>query len=91
MTVKEVLKKNVPDKFQTTPEFSVFLKWVAEKKVQTSTQLKHVLDAEIQELQGSLNRNMSGSREGTNTRVVRQRAKQLDFLKLCREKICKYL
>lgn len=91
MTVKEVLKKNVPDNFQTTPEFSVFLKWVTQNKIQTGTQLKHVLEAEIKELQESLNRNMHGAREGTNARVTRQRAKQLDFLKLCRDKICKYL
>jgi hypothetical protein len=91
MSVKEVLKKNVPEKFQFTPEFSVFVKWVAQKKIQKSTQLKHVLNAEIKELQDSLNRNMSGSREGTNTRINRQRAKQLDFLKLCRDKICRYL
>lgn len=91
MSIKEVLKKNVPESSQTTPEFSVFLKWVSQKKIQTSIQLKHVLNAEIDELQDSLNRNMSGSREGTNTRINRQRAKQLDFLKLCREKICKYL
>ncbi len=90
MTIKEDLKNKTPRYVAETNEFQVFLKWVAEKKIKTSTQLKSVLNAEIKDLQESLNKDMS-SREGTNARVQRPRAKQLEFLKLARDKIVKYL
>ena len=90
MTVKEDLKSKTPKYVSGTTEFQVFLKWVAEKNVKTSTQLKSVLNAEIKDLQTALKKDMS-SREGTNSRVQGKRAKQLDFLKLARDKIVKYL
>ncbi len=87
--VKEVLKASVPDFVKDTPEWPVFLKWITQKKVKTSAQLKSVLNAEIKDCESMLKKLMPGSREGTNTRVVRQCAKKLDFLRLVNEKIVK--
>lgn len=89
MPIKEVLNGKVPDFVKETPEWTVFLKWVSENKIQSADQLKSVLNAEIKDCQESLNKNMAGSREGTNTRVVRQCAKKLSFLKLVQEDIVK--
>ena len=89
MPIKEVLTGKVPDFVKDTPEWPVFLKWISENKIQTLGQLKSVLNAEIKDCQESLNKNMAGSREGTNTRVVRQSAKKLGFLRLVQEAIVK--
>ncbi len=89
MPIKEVLNGKVPDFVKETPEWPVFLKWVSENKIQSAAQLKSVLNAEIKECQESLNKNMASSREGTNTRVVRQSAKKLSFLKLVQEDVVK--
>ena len=90
MTIKEDLKSKTPKYVSETAEFQIFLKWVAEKKITTSTQLKSVLNAEIKDLEDAFKKDMS-SREGTNARVQRPRAQHLDFLKLARDKIVKYL
>ncbi len=89
MPIKEVLNGKVPDFVKETPEWTVFLKWVSENKIQSADQLKSVLNAEIDDCQESLNKNMSASSLGTNTRVVRQCAKKLGFLKLVQEDIVK--
>ncbi len=91
MVMKEVLKRKVPAFVQETPEFSVFLKWVAQNKIASVAQLKSVLNAEIKECQQTMKKNMPAQSMGTNTRVVRKSAKQLDFLKLVRDKIVKYV
>ena len=89
--VKEVLKKKVPDFVKGTPEWSIFLRWISQKKVETPAQLKSTLKAEIDKCQKELKQNMSSMRQGTNNRLVRSCAKRLDFLKLARDKIVKYL
>ena len=91
MSVKDMLKRNVPAYVKDTPEWSVFLKWISQKNIKTSAQLKSVLKAEIAECNSLMKKSMSSMRNGTNTRITRRCAKQLDFLKLCRDKICKYL
>lgn len=89
MAVKAVLKSKVADYVKETPEWPVFLKWISQNKVDTVSQLKSVLNAEIKECQSTLEKGMSNSRQGTNTRVVRQSAKKLAFLKLVNDKIVK--
>ena len=91
MSVKEDLKKKVPDFVKSTPEWSVFLKWISQKKVKTAAQLKSTLNAEIKECETVMKKRMRESRLGTSTRIVRRCAKELDFLKLARNKIVKYL
>ncbi len=90
MTIKEDLKQKTPSYVSETTEFHSFLKWVSENKITTSTQLKSVLNTEIKELQSFLEKDMH-AREGTNSRVQGPRARRLDFLKLARDKIVKYL
>ena len=90
MTVKEDLKAKVPDFVKETPEWPVFLKWVSQKKITSRAQLRFELAEEIKDCQKKLG-DFAKSREGTNARVLRACAKKLDFLKLARDKITKYL
>ena len=90
MTVKEDLKAKVPDFVKDTPEWPVFLKWISQNKIQTRSQLKFELNQDIKDCQEKLVE-FAKSREGTNARVLRACAKKLDFLKLARDKIAKYL
>jgi hypothetical protein len=90
MTVKEDLKEKVPDFVKTTPEWPVFLKWISQNKIRTRSQLKFELNQDIRDCQKKL-ANFAQSREGTNNRILRACAKKLDFLKLARDKIVKYL
>lgn len=91
MTVKEDLKAKVPAFVKDTPEWSVFLKWISQNKVKTRIQLKSKLDTKISDCQTLLKKRSSDMRGGTNNRLTRQCAKRLDFLKLARNKIVKYL
>lgn len=90
MSVKDDLKKSVPDYVKKTAEWSVFLRWLSQNEVKTRSQLKSVLNAEIKDCQAKLNKAMSDMHRGTNTRITRQCAKKLDFLKVCRDRIAKY-
>ena len=89
--VKEALKKAVPDFVKQTPEWIVFLRWISQNKVRTRDQLKKKLSDEIKKCQKQLKTDMKTSVSGTKTRIVRQCAKKLSFLKLARDKIVKYL
>ena len=89
--VKVLLKKQVPAYVQETPEWGVFLRWVSQKKIRTRDQLKKTIKDEIKKCQETMNKNMASMRNGTNTRIVRQCAKKLDFLKLARDRIVKYV
>ena len=89
--VKEILKKSVPDFFKETPEWSVFLRWISQRKIRTRDQLKKTVREEIKTCQDTMNTAMASMRGGTNTRIVRACAKRLDFLKLARDKILKYI
>jgi len=89
--VKEVLKKEVPERVQSAPEFRTFLQWVEENNIRNRKQLSRVLDEEIQSYQEKLNKRMKDMREGTNSRLTRDYSRRLKFLKTCRSRICKYL
>ena len=90
MPVKEYLKGKVPKYVKDTPEWLVFLRWLSQNNIKTRVQLNSVLNAEIRECEKML-KQFAKSREGTNARVLRSCAKKLGFLKLCRDKIAKYL
>ncbi len=90
MTVKEDLKAKVPDFVKETPEWPVFLRWISQNKIQTRSQLKFELNEAIKDCDKQL-KLFAKSREGTNARVLRACARKLDFLKLARDKIVKYL
>ena len=89
MAVKDVLKKKVPAYVKETPEWSVFLRWISQKNVTTTAQLKRKLDEQIMDCQADLKTRMKDGRQGTNSIRTRQYAKRLDFLKLVRDKIVK--
>ncbi len=90
MAVKEDLKAKVPEFVKNSPEWTVFLRWISQNDVKTRAQLKSVLSAQIKDYDEKL-KFYAKSREGRNARVLRPAAKRLDFLKLCRDKIVKYL
>ncbi|VVB81879.1 Uncharacterised protein [uncultured archaeon] len=90
MAVKDDLKKKVADFVKETPEWPVFLRWISQNDIKTRAQLKSVLNAEIKDYDQKL-KFYAMSREGRNVRLLRPCAKKLDFLKLCRDKIVKYL
>lgn len=91
MAVKDDLKKRVPDFVKASPEWPVFLRWVAQRDVKTSSQLLSVLKNEISDCQEKLKTGLSTSKLGTANRLNVRYAKKLDFLKVCRDKIAKYL
>ncbi|MBW3016663.1 hypothetical protein KY309_03580 [Candidatus Woesearchaeota archaeon] len=91
MAVKEVLKESVPDFVKQTPEWPVFLRWISQRNIKTKAQLKSVLNAEIKDNQKKLESFSKPRTAGTNSRVLRPAAKRLDFLKVCRDRILKYL
>ncbi len=87
--VKAILKRKVPAYVQETPEWPVFLRWISQKNIRTSAQLKDTLSAEIKDCQDMLKVRMKNMRQGTNNRTARKYAKKLDFLKVVRDKIVK--
>jgi hypothetical protein len=89
--VKEVLKKSVPDFVKGTREWTVLLRWISQKNIRTRDQLKKTVREEIKTCQEVMKTRMRHMRGGTNTRIVRQCAKRLDFLKVVRDRILKYL
>ena len=91
MAIKDDLAKKVPDFVKTTPEWHVFLTWISQNEIETRAQLIAVLNEQIKFYQNFVTNNLEGSREGTNARKVRQSAQQLNFLRLAREKIVKYV
>jgi len=90
MTVKEELREKVPAYVRDTPEWPVFLRWISQKKITTRSQLKFELAEEIKDCDKKL-KHFAKSREGTNARLLRSSARKLDFLKLARDRIVKYL
>ena len=90
MAVKDDLKSKVPDFVKDCPEWTVFLRWISQNEIKTRAQLKSVLSAQIKDCDQKL-KFYAKSREGRNARLLRPCAKKLDFLKLCRDKIVKYL
>lgn len=90
MAVKDDLKAKVADFVKETPEWPVFLRWISQNNIKTKAQLKSVLSAQIKDCDKKL-KFFAKSREGRNARILRPVAKRLDFLKLCRDKIVKYL
>ncbi len=91
MAIKAELEDKVPDSMKATPEWTVFLAWMKENEIETRDQLVAVLDAQIRFYQDFVTKNLEGSREGTNARKVRESAKTLNFLRLAKEKIVKYV
>jgi len=91
MAIKDDLVKKVPDSVKTTPEWSVFLAWMKQNEIETRDQLIAVLNEQVKFYQNFVTKNLEGSREGTNARKVREYAQTLNFLKLAREKIVKYV
>lgn len=89
MKLKEVLKGNVPLRVRKTPEYPVFCKWCSQNDLKTVSQANKKLSSEIKLLQKSVDFNKKVS--GTNTGHARRAAKKLEFLKLCRDRIMKYL
>lgn len=91
MTVKDTLRKNVPARLQNSPEFSVFLKWITQRKLRTSKQVEREVDAMIEKYQGWLDSDKKTSTLGTKSTHLRQHAKRLRFYKTCRDKFCAHL
>lgn len=91
MGVKEDLKRKVPERVKSTPEWHVFLHWLKENRVRTADELKSRVADEIGRYEELLKKRQKDMRLGTNMRLVRSYAYRLSFLKLCRDKICKYV
>ena len=91
MTFKDNIKKKVPDYFQSTPEFNVFLALIKREDIRGRTSLSTYLDANIKKLKKEIKEMNTANKEGTMTRRVRPAIKELDFLILIKNKILKYL
>jgi hypothetical protein len=91
MTFKDEVKAKIPEDIQFTPEFKVFLKWLGEKGVQDTSQLRRFVAEEIKSHDSWLKTNRKSSVEGTMNRWLREHTRQLEFWKLIDAKVLKYL
>lgn len=91
MSLKEKLRKTIPEKYQLTPEYNIFLKMIKQKKIDTLDKLKNYIDKQIKEDQKWLKEKSKFSKEGTMNRWLVKRAKRLDFFKTLKKKILNLL
>ena len=91
MAFKDVVNKKVPDYVKGTPEFKVFRALIKKEDIRGPASLAKYLDTNITKLKTDIKLLSKSNREGTNTRRLRPMTKKLDFLKLVKTKILKYL
>lgn len=91
MAFKDNIKKKVPAYMQGTPEFKVFLALVKKEDIRGSASLRVYLDTNIEKLKADFKEKKKANRNGSMNRRLRPIAKNLDFLKLVKLKILRYL
>jgi len=91
MAFKDNIKKKVPSYMQGTPEFKVFLALVKKEDIRGPASLKAYLDTNIAKLKADFKEKKKANRNGSMNRRLRPIAKKLDFLKLIKQKILRYL
>lgn len=88
MSFKEDIKRKVPLRYQSAPEFATFLAIVAKRKLANSRALRMFLDVEMATCQAWLNANKNTS---SGNRQRSKCAKHLAFYRTIREKILPHL
>ncbi len=91
MAFKDTIKKKVPAYMQDTPEFKVFLALVKKEGIKGPASLRAYLDTNIAKLKADFKEKKKANKNGSMNRRLRPIAKNLDFLKLVKLKILRYL
>jgi len=91
MAFKENIKKNIPAYLQDTPEFKVFTSLISKENIRGPASLRAYLDARMNKLKADFKEKSKANKEGSMNRNLRPIAKEIDFLKLIKQKFVKYL
>ncbi len=91
MAFKNTIKKKIPAYMQGTPEFKVFLALIKKEDIKGPASLRAYLDTSIAKLKADFKEKKKANKNGSMNRRLRPIAKNLDFLKLIKQKIVKYL
>ena len=91
MAFKDIVKKKIPARYRSTPEFNVFLSMLRKRNIKNKDQLNNYLAKEIKRCNDWFKKNKKNSKEGTMRRWLAYYTKKLDFLKLIKNKVLKYL
>ena len=91
MVFKNTIKTKVPAYMQDTPEFKVFLALVKKEDIRGPASLRAYLDTNIANLKADFKEKKKANKNGSMNRRLRPIAKKIDFLKLVKLKILRYL
>ena len=91
MVFKDTIKTKVPAYMQDTPEFKVFLALVKKEDIRGPASLRAYLDTNIANLKADFKEKKKANKNGSMNRRLRPIAKKIDFLKLVKLKILRYL
>ncbi len=88
MAFIDTLKKKVPDDIQHTPEFKTLRALIRQQDIRSSVGLRSYVTSDIERCQAELKNHKGGS---TKNRLRVRCAKKLDFLRLIKNKVLRYL
>ena len=88
MAFIDTLKKNVPEDIRQTPEFKTLRALLKSENIRSAVGLRSYISAEIKRCQEDLKKLRNGS---TKNRLRVRCAKKLDFLKIIKNKVLRYL
>lgn len=88
MDIKKELKEKLPEKAVKSPEFNTLLKLVEGEGIGSAAELREYLEENISKTNEWLKENRTA---GTISDERREKVRRLEFLKLIKEKVMKYL
>ena len=91
MALKEELREKLPEEILLTPEYSILSGMIKKEKISSIAGLKRYIEREIRKTDESLRQKKRMQRGGTMTRWLRRDAARLDFLKLIKKRVLRYL
>jgi len=88
MAFKDTLKKKVPEDIQYTPEFKTLLALIRKEDIKSAIGLRSYVTNEIKRCQEQLKSLRNGSTKNRHRVLC---AKKIDFLKIIKTKVLRYL
>ena len=89
MALIDTLRKKVPEDIQYTPEFNTLRALIRSEDIRSAIGLRSYITSEIDRCQAELKKLSKGPETKNRLRV--RCAKKLDFLKVIRTKVLRYL
>ena len=89
MAFIDTLKRKVPDDIQHTPEFKTLRALIKKEDIRSAVGLKSFITSEINRCQKEMNNISKGPETKNRLRVLC--AKKIDFLKIIKQKVLRYI